>query len=249
MVVPKQLEVPKFWVEHIPFAFYLVPLLKPKLFVELGTHSGNSFFAFCQAVKENGLATKCYAVDIWKGDKHTGYYFENVYYYVAKHKEENYSDNAFLLRKTFDEALVDFQDGSIDLLHIDGLHTYEGVRHDFEAWLPKLSEKAVVLLHDTQIKMDDFGVWKYWKEISNRYPSFEFYHGCGLGVLAVGEKVPQEALQFINDAPNADKHRQHFEEEGKKVYELYKKMIFKNKLYRIFSIHRIFARRLKRLFS
>ncbi len=247
--VPKQLEVPKFWVEHIPFAFHIIKLLKPKILVELGTHSGNSFFAFCQAVKENNLPAKCYAVDIWLGDKHSGYYFENVYKEVVSHQQKNYPDTAILMRMTFDEALPKFADGSIDLLHIDGLHTYEGVKHDFENWLPKLSDNAVVLFHDTQIKMKDFGVWKYWEEISTKYPSFEFYHGCGLGVLAVGKNVPDDVMQFINSTENAGKYRQFFEEEGKNVYEIYKKRQIQRNVMRVFSIHRIIARRLKKIFS
>jgi hypothetical protein len=246
---PKRLEFPKFWVEHIPFVFYLVPRLKPLLIVELGTHSGNSFFAFCQAVKENELPAKCYTVDTWLGDKHTGYYYEDVYKSVVRHQQENYPDISILLRMTFDDALNHFKDGSIDLLHIDGLHTYEGVKRDFEQWLPKLSEKAVVLFHDTQIKMKDFGVWRFWEEISKKYPSFEFHHGCGLGVLAVGKSVPSEVLQFIEDAGTSDKHRHFFEEEGKKVYTLYKKLQIRRNINSIFSIHRIIARRLKRIFS
>lgn len=48
---PKRLEVPRFWIEHTPFVFYLVPRLRPAAIVELGIQSGNSFFAFCKAVK------------------------------------------------------------------------------------------------------------------------------------------------------------------------------------------------------
>ena len=50
------------------------------------------------------------------------------------------------VRCTFAEALQHFPDGSVDLLHIDGRHFYEDVKEDYESWLPKLSDRAVVLL-------------------------------------------------------------------------------------------------------
>src|SRR6266478_8516861 len=36
------------WNQHIPFAFWLVQVLAPSMFVELGTFRGTSYFSFCQ---------------------------------------------------------------------------------------------------------------------------------------------------------------------------------------------------------
>ncbi|MFM5887434.1 MAG: class I SAM-dependent methyltransferase [Dolichospermum sp.] len=36
----------------------------------------------------------------------------------------------------------------VDLLFVDGDHSYEGVMADLKAWLPKLKPKAWLVLHD-----------------------------------------------------------------------------------------------------
>jgi hypothetical protein len=179
------------WHEHGPFAFWLVEALRPGTLVELGTHTGFSYLAFCQAVQRLGLPTACYAIDTWKGDDHAGFYGEEVFCTLNATNERYYSGFSRLVRGLFDEALPYFKDGTVDLLHIDGRHGYEDVQHDFLTWRQKLSERAVVVFHDTNVREREFGVWRFWDELAAENPSFEFVHGQGLGVLAVGRVIPE----------------------------------------------------------
>lgn len=188
---PDLVTAPSPWLGHTPFAFWIIDALRPARFVELGTHSGNSYAAFCQAVHCLGVSTACAAVDTWIGDPQAGHYGEEVYRTFAAYHDPRYSAFSRLMRMTFDEAVPHFADGSIDLLHIDGLHSYEAVRHDFETWRPKMSRRGVVLFHDVAERRDGFGVWRLWEELSAAHPSFTFPHSHGLGVLGVGDDLPE----------------------------------------------------------
>lgn len=178
------------WFEHLPFAFWLVEAARPRVLVELGTHNGTSYFGFCQAVAKLGLDTACFAIDTWKGDEHAGFYGSDVYKKVRIHHDRLYSGFSRLIRSTFEDALPHFQDSSVDVLHIDGLHTYEAVKNDFESWRRKLSPRAVVVFHDINVRERGFGVFRLYAELCEHYPHFDFLHGNGLGVLGVGGELP-----------------------------------------------------------
>ncbi|MDO5090207.1 MAG: class I SAM-dependent methyltransferase [Cardiobacteriaceae bacterium] len=194
---PEHLSSPAPWAGHIPFAAWLMAVMRPRTLVELGVYSGISYLAFCQAAVAHQVTLRMWGVDTWQGDAHAGSYDgERILNTLRERHDERYGHFSTLLRKTFDEALADIADGSIDLLHIDGLHTYEAVRHDFETWQPKLSERGVVLFHDMAVREGDFGVWRYWEELTQRFPGFAFVHSNGLGVLLVGREVP-EALRVL----------------------------------------------------
>ncbi len=209
------------WHEHIPFASVLTDLLAPRNFVELGVHKGDSYFAFCQAVGRLGLQTRCYAVDTWTGDVHTRAYDEAVYAEFKAWHDRHYAAFSTAMRMTFDTAAANFEAGNIDLLHIDGTHTYDAVKHDFETWLPKMSERGVVLFHDVAVRDGDFGVWKLWAEVSAGRGHFEFLHGNGLGVLVTGTQVPEKFRAFLELAQAIpDAVRSLFEAFGQRVERL-----------------------------
>ena len=194
---------PSGWLEHVPFAFWLVDVLRPATIVELGTYTGVSYSAFCQAVKTLGLSAQCYAVDAWKGDEHTGIYPEEIYSDFAGFHDQRFSAFSRLIRSTFDDALKHFEDGTIDLLHIDGFHTYEAVRHDFESWLPKLASNGVIMFHDTNVREGNFGVFRLWNEIASGRSHFTFLHGHGLGVLGLGRDYPKPLRIFFDADQNS----------------------------------------------
>ena len=206
------------WWEHVPFAQWLIPHVRPGVFVELGTHAGVSYSAFCESVMRCGLDTRCSAVDTWKGDDQAGYYDTSVLPTLRAFHDLRYGAFSELIQSTFDEAAQFFRDGTIDLLHIDGFHTYDAVAGDFTTWLPKLSERAVVLFHDTNVRRDDFGVWKFWEEVSSQYPSFTFLHSYGLGVLAVGNTPPDaiKDLCALQDARAVNSIRERFARVGER---------------------------------
>jgi O-antigen biosynthesis protein len=200
---PRRLTPFSAWHEHISFAMFLVDLLKPNIIVELGTQHGDSYCAFCQAVSALHLSTRCYAVDTWQGDPHAGSYGPEVLADLRAHHDPLYASFSRLIHSTFDEALTYFAEETIDLLHIDGDHTYEAVTHDFETWLSRMSPQGIILFHDINVRERDFGVWKLWTELKMRYPHFEFVHGHGLGMLAVGREQPK-ALQAFFEASEDD---------------------------------------------
>ena len=91
----------------------------------------------------------------------------------------------------FDDALNNVEDQSIDLLHIDGSHHYNDVKHDFESWFPKVKADGVILFHDIaedEVLGEKMGSYYYWRELIESYPfhcSFDF--SCGLGIIFLNQ--------------------------------------------------------------
>lgn len=192
------------WSGHRRFAYDLAANLKPHILVELGSFYGCSMFAFAQAVKDLHLDTRLYSVDVWEAfDKFTeSAYREPIYQAFMEVKEKCFREQElFPMKMTFDQAAEQFGDGSVDLLHIDGSHFYDDVKHDFYTWLPKLKKDSVVLFHDIADEIINGGIMGshvFWNELKADYPwHMQFDFSCGLGVLFMSENKYLEVTSSI----------------------------------------------------
>jgi predicted O-methyltransferase YrrM len=81
----------------------------------------------------------------------------------------------------------------IDLLFIDGDHTYEGVKADFEKYLPLVKKGGLIAFHDIldtpEHRAQNCYVAKFWEEIKQQHEHKEFVsqplNWGGIGVLKV----------------------------------------------------------------
>jgi cephalosporin hydroxylase len=172
--------MPTTWGGHMEFAEWLVHRKQPKVIVELGVDYGFSTCCF-------GLANigEIYAIDWFIGDVHTGY--RDTRKEVQRHLSALEFNHVHLMALSFEDALKQWS-LPIDILHIDGLHTYDAVKNDYTQWSKFLSDGGVILMHDTCIEW--FGVKDFFNEVP--VTKLNFAHSCGLGVITTDVELLKE---------------------------------------------------------
>jgi glycosyltransferase involved in cell wall biosynthesis len=209
------------WSKLIPLLYSIFSIARPRRFVELGVHNGMSFFAACQISELLQIDTECVAIDSWVGDPHASFHSTEVFDTFRETIKTRYPEQKYI-QGMFLDARPCFEDKSIDLLHIDGYHTYEAVREDFETWLPKMTDNGIIIFHDINVHERGFGVWRFWEELKTKYPGFGFKHCHGLGVLYVGRETNAVSKIFDILTKNLDVQifaQQYFEMIGELAVE------------------------------
>ncbi len=191
------------WSGHRNFVYDFMDFLRPARIAELGSHYGCSAFTFCQADKDFSLNTDMYFIDTWQGDDFTKKYNNDVYAVFTETVKKFYSEQKInMLRMTFDEALDKFEDKSLDLIHIDGSHHYDDVKHDFESWFPKVKENGVILLHDISSDIvlgDTMGSYKFWQELKADFKyCADFDFSWGLGIIFLSENIYNDFINAVD---------------------------------------------------
>jgi cephalosporin hydroxylase len=74
----------------------------------------------------------------------------------------------------------------LDLLFIDGDHTYDGVRTDFEMYSPMVRRGGIVAFHDIAVQPLPDEVVRFWNEIKPHYRHKEILHCTGHDAMGIG---------------------------------------------------------------
>ena len=164
--------------------------LNCKNVLEIGSLYGGTFYVLCKLSK---LAGKKISIDYPAYDNQE----ESMRQRKTQEKMKTFADDVHIIQGDSHnlstiEALKNILNGEeLDFIFIDGDHTYEGVKKDFEMYIPFLKDGGYVAFHDINDTEFHRGlnchVAKFWNELKD-YKKIEFNsHSMymGIGVVQV----------------------------------------------------------------
>ena len=111
--------------------------------VEIGAFLGDSTEIFCQ------YFGKVVTIDPWKNDigDITNIVDMNIIYSKFCRRMTKYENLSVLKHFSYD-VVDNFDDGTIDIVYVDGSHKYNDVARDICDWLPKVKKGGFIAGHD-----------------------------------------------------------------------------------------------------
>jgi len=166
--------------------------LRPKVVLEIGTAGGGTLFLFTWVAEPEA---KIISIDLPGGPFGGGYPRWKIPLYKSFSRE---GQKIYLIRRdshnpqTLEEVKRILSDEKVDFLFIDGDHTYEGVKRDFEMYSPLVKKGGIIAFHDVVPGPPEnvSGVPEFWNGIKNKYKHLEIVKdpnqgGYGIGVIFV----------------------------------------------------------------
>jgi hypothetical protein len=185
------------WREISPFVFWLIEIMRPNLIVDIGSQCGTAYSMLCQAIHQNEFETKCISVRYSSDDTLSDNHKISINRLQDAYEMSRYGH--FLIFR--DGGIVDpvagIADRMVDMIYIDGMSISALRANSFLSWLPKLSERGVILLSGINRRSLSADAKRLWVEASEGLPKFELFHGEGLGLLGVGPNPPEQIRKLF----------------------------------------------------
>jgi len=186
--------MPSAWKGHRNFAEWLVKYTQPDQVVDLGVDYGYSTFIFANAVQKNGKGIVT-GIDLFQGEGMTG--IRNTYDQVMAIVDAIKFINLEIIKGDFNTVSQTWN-RTIDILHIDGYHSYQAVSNDFNTWSPFVPDQGIVLFHDINVPNPDFGVINLFRELEGGHKLY-FLHSYGLGIFTKNTALYEEIKRNFTD--------------------------------------------------
>lgn len=183
-----------FWIKQIQTEILalckLIEAKKPKTILEIGTANGGTLFLTAKLAHPEAHII---SLDLPDGQFGGGYpSFKEEFYKSFASKNQSIdlirADSHQL--SSLNQVKKMLGDKKLDYLFIDGDHTYEGVKQDYEMYAPLTDNSAMIAFHDIAVHPESWNVQvnKLWDEIKANYACQEFIENklqgwAGIGVL------------------------------------------------------------------
>ena len=187
MIKPSQVR------EEIAELLRILKSLKPRICLEIGTAGGGTLFLFAQVANPDATLI---SIDLPGGPFGGGYPAWKIPLYKSFARYP--TQRIHLLRcNSHDQETLEMVRGTLgsrklDFLFIDGDHSYEGVKRDFEMYSPLVRKGGIIAFHDIVSGPPENvgGVPEFWNDIKNKYKHLEIVKdpnqgGYGIGVIFV----------------------------------------------------------------
>jgi predicted O-methyltransferase YrrM len=171
----------------------IIQLEPPKYILEIGTSNGGTLFLLSRVAAGDGCII---SIDLPFGQYGGGYPAWKRLFYKSFAQTNQIIE---LIRAdshnpaTREIVATILQNNKIDLLFIDGDHTYEGMKKDFEMYEPLVKVGGIIILHDVVPHRLErgCGVDRYWDEIKRCHEHREFVENpdqqwAGIGLIIKG---------------------------------------------------------------
>lgn len=163
--------------------------IKPSIICEIGTYRGGTLFLWTQAARNDAIII---SMDYPPGLNYS-YIPDRQYFYqhFAKHKQSIFciAGNSHSLQ-TKNKVSHLLNNREIDFLFIDGDHSYEGVKADFDMYSKFVKDNGIIGFHDIlpRSQFPEIQVYKLWNELKRKYEVVEFVdksfkNTIGIGIL------------------------------------------------------------------
>ncbi len=165
---------------------------KPKYVLEIGTAGGGSLFMLSQVIEDDAILI---SIDLPHGQFGGGYPENRITLYNSFAKT---SQKIILIRKdshsleSLKSVKMILKENNLDFLFIDGDHSYEGVKKDFELYAPLVKKNGLIAFHDIVQGLPENvgGVPIFWKQLKEKHKHIEIVRdwnqgGYGIGIIYI----------------------------------------------------------------